>query len=126
MDNASEYDTPIRIERKVAATGIKSAGKEAWFPVATVAANVQDVLPSRAERVAKTVPIASRPARIRFRYRPDITADMRIVLGRLDLPDSPPPAGRRTLYIVAGPATLGRNERTEVMAAETTTKGGVA
>lgn len=120
-----DLDTRIRIERRVAASDqdVLSAGSETWEAVATIWAQVQDVLPSRGERLADGLNIASRPARIRMRYRRDIDPGMRIVIGSLDQPDDPPPVGRRILQIVAGPAMLGRRDGTEIMAEEMSTKG---
>lgn len=88
-----------------------------WEEVDTVWANVQDVLPSRSESVAAGIRIAARPARIRIRYRDDITSDMRIVL--LD-------RGNRVMQIVAGPAELGNREGIELMATEYSTSGDAA
>lgn len=88
-----------------------------WIPVCTVWAEVQDVLPSRAETTAD-IRIASRPARVRLlRYRSDITSAMRIVL--VD-------RGNRVLNIVAGPAEMGRKEGLELMAQEFSTAGDAA
>jgi head-tail adaptor len=109
---AGDLDRVIRIERKAAgAAGFMSAGQSQWEEVATVPAQVQDVLPSRAERAAEGVTIASRPARIRIRFRPDITADMRIIYGA------------RVMQIVAGPAELGRRAALELMAQDYSTAG---
>lgn len=84
-----------------------------WTTVCTVWANVQDVLPSRAETAASGIRIESRPARIRCRYRTDITSAMRVVLV----------AGGRVLKIVAGPAEIGFRRGIEIMAEEFTTAG---
>ncbi|MFW2829880.1 phage head closure protein [Sphingomonas sp. ID0503] len=111
---AGTLNRRVRIERKVSASGFMSAGKETWEPVATVRASVQDMLPSRAERIAEGVNIAARPARIRMWYRDDVTADMRIVIGE------------RILQIVAGPAELGNREGIEIVAEDYSTSGGVA
>ena len=82
-----------------------------WVPYATVWAEVQDMLPSRAERVAEGINLARRPSRIRMLYRDDITSDMRVKIGN------------RTLQIVAGPAELGRREEIEIVAEELSTMG---
>jgi head-tail adaptor len=105
-------DRRIRIERKVAASGFTSAGKDEWETVVTVWAQVQDVLPSRGEKLADGMSMASRPARIRIRYRAGITSDMRIV------------HGARVMQITAGPAELGRREALEIMAEDYSTQGG--
>lgn len=82
-----------------------------WVPYAEAWAEVQDMLPSRAERVADGISLANRPCRIRMLYRDDITSDMRVKIGN------------RTLQIVAGPAELGRREGIEIVAEELSTMG---
>lgn len=83
----------------------------AWVPLATVWAEVQDMLPSRAERIAEGVSVANRPARIRMRYRTDVTTAMRIQ------------HGTRLMQIIAGPAELAGRVGIEVMAEEVSTQG---
>lgn len=74
-------------------------------------AEVQEMLPSRGERIAEGINIAARPARIRCRYRGDITNDMRVKFDG------------RTLKIVGGPAELGRREGLEMVCEELSTEG---
>ncbi|CDO37144.1 phage head closure protein [Novosphingobium sp. KN65.2] len=74
-------------------------------------AEVQDMLPSRAERIADSVSIQRRPCRVRTLYRSDITSDMRITFEG------------RALQIVAGPAELGRRDGLEMLCEEMTTEG---
>lgn len=85
-----------------------------WQPFADVAASVQDILPSRAERMAPGVNLATKPCIIRIRYLAGITADMRVRYGE------------RTLQIIAGPSILGRNMGIELMAEEVSTQGEAA
>lgn len=82
-----------------------------WVPVATVWAEVQDMIPSRAERIAEGVSIARRPCRVRMLYRDGLDSTMRFVLGS------------RTLRIVSGPAELGFREGLEFVAEELSTEG---
>lgn len=82
-----------------------------WTALATVWADVQDVLPSRAERLADSIMIANRPCRVRMRWRSDITSTMRLQIDG------------RTLQIIAGPAELGRREGLELVAEDLTTEG---
>ncbi|MFD1951370.1 head-tail adaptor protein [Sphingomonas arantia] len=109
-------DLPDRIafQRKVAATGFASAGQEEWVPVDTVWAGVQDLLPSRSERTDDGLVLATGRARVRIRWRDDITADMRIL------------HGERVMQIIAGPAMLGRRGGLEMMAEDYSTAGGTA
>lgn len=111
---AGDLNRRVTIQRKVADENFESSGEEAWQPIATLWANVQDVLPSRGEQVSDGLSIANRPARIRIRYRSDITSDMRIIYGT------------RVMQIVAGPAELGRREGLELMAEDYSTSGGSA
>lgn len=82
-----------------------------WEDVATVWAEVQDILPSRGETLAQGVNITRRPCRIRILYRDDITSDMRIEYGA------------RNLRIVSQPAEIGRREGLVIMAEELSTEG---
>lgn len=108
-------DRRIRIEKPIADEGFDGAGSGGWGLVADkVPANVQDALPSRGERLAEGVNVASRPARVRMRYRGDITPDMRFVMGD------------RIMQIVAGPAELGRRVAIEFMVEDYTSAGNAA
>lgn len=113
--DARDLDRQITFQRKVPAEGFAGAGTDRWEPVAeNVWAQVRDVLPSRAEKMTEGLSIANRPARIRMRYRDDITADMRIHYGA------------RILQIVAGPVELGRRDGLEMMAEDYSTAGNAA
>ena len=91
-----EYGTPVIV----------------WTTFATVWAQVQDVLPSKAESQGSGIRVAHRPARIRTRYLAGVTTDMRVVqLNR----------GNRVLQIVSRPAELGRKDGLEFMAEEYST-----
>lgn len=105
-------DRLITIERRVVTQDpVYGTSSSTWETHATVWAQVRDVLPSRAESLDDSVSIARRPARIRMRYRSDITSDMRIQVDG------------RTLRIIAGPAELGRREALELMAEELSSSG---
>lgn len=107
-------DRLLTIEQAVVDDSLDGAGSSTWVPIAKVWANVQDVLPSRGERLAGGLNVATRPARVRFRYRSDITPDMRFVLGT------------RVMQITAGPAELGRRGGLEFMAEDYTSAGNSA
>jgi head-tail adaptor len=108
-------DKRIRIERPVPDTSIDGAGSGRWDVVAPrVWASVQDMLPSRGEKLADGVNVASRPARVRMLFRTDVTADMRFVLGT------------RIMQIVAGPAELGNRDGLEFMVEDYTSAGNAA
>lgn len=84
-----------------------------WVPVATVWAQVQDMVPSRGERMVEGVSFAARPCRIRIRYREDISSDLRLTID-----------GRAGAHrIVTQPAELGRREGLELLAEQLTTEG---
>ena len=112
MDLASKLDTRIRIERK---TIIRDPqyGTEvvSWAEFGCVWAEVKDILPSRAERMAEQIQIARRPARIRIRYLAGITPDMRVII-----------AGR-VHQIIGGPSILGRRDAIELMVEELSSEG---
>jgi SPP1 family predicted phage head-tail adaptor len=125
---SGDLNRRIRFQRPVEAEGFKSAGKTEWQDVATVWAQVQDMLPSRGERMVAELQIALRPARVRVRYRSDITADMRILTGGTVIDDQGNPVWRtdRIMQIVTPPIELGRREGLEMMAQDYSTSGGAA
>lgn len=100
---AGVLDRRVRIERPVADDALDGAGSGSWELVGEVWAQVQDALPSRAERIGEGISVAERPARVRMRWRGDVTADMRFVMDG------------RVMQIVAGPAELGRRDGLEFM-----------
>lgn len=107
---ASRLKDRIRIERPVADRAIDGAGSGSWALVQDdVAAEVQDALPSRGERLAGGMNIKTRPARVRMRYRTDIDSSMRFVIGATVNDDVVDYSAARLMQITAGPATLGRD-----------------
>lgn len=116
---AGKLDKRLRIERKQIVQD-PDYGTETitWVPLSTAAVwgQVQEVLPSKStESQALDIVLAERPARLRLRYRNDITADMRIVhLGR----------GSRILKIVTPPVEVGKRQWIEIMVADYSTEGG--
>lgn len=68
-----------------------------WVPLATVWAEVVDVLPSRqqAEQTRAQLQVATQRSRVRMRYRTDVDSTMRCVIGGL------------MYHIVSGPAEIG-------------------
>ena len=115
---AGQLDRRIRLDAKQV-TQDPDYGTETitWATFATVWANVQDVLPSKAESQAEGIRIEERPSRVRIRYLAGVTSDMRVV--RLD-------SGNRVMKIIAGPAELGRREGIELMCTEYSTAGEAA
>jgi SPP1 family predicted phage head-tail adaptor len=111
---AGRFDRRIAIERPVADTSLDGAGSGTWAPVAQVWAEVQDTLPSRAERLGEGINIAARPSRVRIRYRADITPDMRFLFGD------------RIMLIVSGPAEIGRREALEFIVEDYRPRGNPA
>lgn len=77
---------------------------ESWATFGTasrIAAQVQDLLPAKAETSERGLRLSRRTSRVRIRYRSGVTSDMRIVLhGATD----------ETLMIVGAPAEIGRRE----------------
>jgi head-tail adaptor len=112
MDLASKLDTRVRIERKTVTLDPAYGTQEvSWSLFANVWGEVRDVLPSRAERLAETITIANRPARVRVRYLPGLAADMRLIIGG------------RIMQIISGPAMLGRREAMELIVEDHSTEG---
>lgn len=112
--NPRDLDRRITFQRHEKAQGYGKTGQGDWLDVATVWAQVQDALPSRGERLADGLTIASRPSRVRIRYRADITSDMRILFGD------------RVMKIMGPPAELGHREGLEMMAQDYSTMGASA
>jgi len=112
LDLASNLDTRIRIERKVVTYDPHYGTEQVnWTEFACVWAEVKDILPSRAERLADSIQIGRRPARIRIRYLEGLAADMRIIIDN------------RTHQIISGPAMLGRRAAMEIMVEELSSEG---
>lgn len=109
---AGDLDRRITFEARATAQGGAYNRKAvSWEPQFTECAQVRDVLPSRAESVEQGLSLQRRPCRIRLRWRPDVTSDMRIDYD-----------GRK-LRIISGPVELGRREGLELMAEEYSTEG---
>lgn len=104
----------VDVERQVRANGFASAGTSIWEPVDKVWAEIEDAPPSRADRLGDAMDIKRRPARLRIRYRTDITSAMRFVLGT------------RVMRIVAGPATILDGRGCEFMVEDFTPAGNEA
>lgn len=109
--NLVQLDKRCRIERRVT-TRDPDYGTpvDSWELVAVVWCSVQDELPSRSEAVKNGLTVATQRARVRMRYRSDITSDMRLIIMR--------PAAQ-TYQIVSGPAELGRKDGIELFAERT-------
>lgn len=112
--DAGRLNRLIRIERPISSQAIEGAGDGTWEFVAEVWAEVQDSLPSRAERLESGINLASRPARVRMYWRNDVTGSMRFVMGA------------RIMEIASGPAELGFREGLEFMVVDHSTAGGGA
>lgn len=118
----------IRIERPVADDSFDGAGSGAWPLVAEVWAEVQDMLPSRGEKIADGLNIATRPARVRIRHRRDITSDMRVQIGRNVRNAEGVLVWQtdRTAQIITPPITVGDRDGLEFMIEDYSTAGNAA
>ena len=113
MIQVTNKDTRVRIESKsVAQDPTYGTDVVTWVPVATVWAEVFDVLPARAqaEQVRSGVQVATLRSRLRMRYRTDIDASMRVLIGG------------EVYQIVGGPAEIGRHEYMELLIEKTSTQ----
>ncbi|HEY9581116.1 MAG TPA: head-tail adaptor protein [Rhizorhapis sp.] len=104
----------VVIERPVPDNSFDGAGSGTWESVCNPWVNYQDMLPSRGEKLADGINVASRPARVRMRFRTDVTPDMRFVIDG------------RVMQIIAGPAELGHREGLEFMVEEYSPAGNPA
>lgn len=126
--DAGELDKRIRIEQPLSDPSFTGAGSGSWKLVAEVAASVLDMLPSRGERIADGINVAARPARVRIRYRADVTASMRVLVGR-NLKGGDGVISwhtDRTAQIITVPAELGRREALEFVIEDYSMAGGGA
>lgn len=115
---AGARDTEITFQQaSVAKDATYRTQTKTWANLAshpTEWAEVQDILPSRAEGLEDGIDITRRPCRVRMLYRSDITAQMRVVIGG------------RTLEIVSGPVALGspgRPDGLELICQQVSTQG---
>ena len=108
MLEAGSLRDRVRIEQYAADEDFDGAGSGAWSLLAEVWADVQDVLPSRGERLADGINLSTRPARVRMRRRDDVTDSMRFVMGATVVDDEVDYSSARIMQIVAGPAIIGR------------------
>jgi len=103
-----QLDRRVLIEKKSIAQD-PEYGTEivTWVELATVWANVQDAMPSKAEGVVQGLAVAVNQTRVRMRWRSDVDSSMRMVIYR---------PGPITYQIVGGPAEIGgRREYCEFM-----------
>ena len=110
MISAGELDRSVRLERPVADPSIDGAGSGGWALVDTIWAGVKDAQPANDERDGRT----TRTARVKIRYRVDVTSAMRLV------------DGDRIMQIVSAPAELGRRKGLLLMVEDYTAAGNPA
>lgn len=120
---AGPMNRRIRIERPVADDSFDGAGSGEWVEVKEVWAEVQDALPSRAEKLADGINMSARPARVRIRARPGIVPSMRFALLRKSGGIT---TVERVMEIVAGPASIEGGARLEFMTEEYSPAGNGA
>lgn len=125
---AGSLNRLIRIERPVADASFDGAGSGTWALVAEVRANVQDMLPSRSEKIADGINIAARPSRVRIRFREDVSAAMRVLVGHYLKDDQGVPywLTTRTAQIITEPAEIGHREGSEFVIEAYSTAGNPA
>ncbi len=105
--NIGPLNTRARIETK-SVTQDANYGTEVitWGLLAVRWVGIQDVLPSRSEKVLDGLVVSANQSRLRMRYCTDVNSSMRIVINR------PEP----TIYnIISGPAILGDKDGVEFM-----------
>lgn len=113
-----QLDRQVTFQAKTVTTSSKFNAPKAggWENYAEdLFANVQDVLPPKTEQLDQTINLTMRPARIRIRYRDDITSAMRVLYRG------------RTLEIVSGPVEVfDRGRWLEMIAQEYSSVGDPA
>jgi SPP1 family predicted phage head-tail adaptor len=98
--NIGSLDRRVTIEYPVAGQDAQFGTPViTWTLLAVVWAEVQDVMPSRSEAVKQGLITAHNQTRVRYRYRTDVTSEMRMTVA------GPPD---RVLQIIAGPAAIGK------------------
>lgn len=123
---ASRLNRFVRIERPVPDTSFDGAGSGDWGLLDEVWAEIVDMIPSRGERLADGINVATRPARVRIRYRTDITNAMRVVVGARVVDGEVDYSAARIMQITTLPAELGRRDGLEFMVEDSTTAGSAA
>ncbi|MBY9062304.1 head-tail adaptor protein [Sphingomonas yunnanensis] len=108
-------DDRVRIERPAADDALDGAGADTWAEFAEVWASILDMLPSRGERLAEGLNVATRPARVRLRHLDGVTNAMRLVLLRWDVATEAWVAEGRLMQIITVPAEIGRRDGLEMM-----------
>jgi head-tail adaptor len=117
MIGAMNREVEIR-QRTRAQSTTDGSYTDTWTTLATVWAEVQDILAGKAERIANDIDMSRRPSRVRFYWREDVTTEMRFrVLGRST------GEATRDMRIISGPAELGFRDRVEFIAEDVTTEG---
>jgi SPP1 family predicted phage head-tail adaptor len=115
--NIGPLDNRIELqERTVTPDSTTGQDVVSWSTIATVWANVQDVLPSKAEKVVSgSIEVSVNRTRVRIRYREDIDSSYRLkALYPVE----------RYLQIVSGKAQIGgRKAFLEFMCEEISTLG---
>lgn len=101
-------DEKVTIERRAAAVDPEYGTQlNEWEPVAArIWANVQDILPGRAESAKGALLVSTQQTRLRILKNSAITPDMRVILHS---------KGERVMQIIAGPALLDDRIHVEFM-----------
>ena len=108
MDIGS-LDRQILIEAPMQSQDEYGSAINTWSTYFRGSASALDVLAGSREATNQDIRLTNRPVKIRMRYVPDITVNMRVTL--LD-------RGNRLLQIVTPPAELGRKEGLEFICEE--------
>ena len=112
---AGKRDTLVTIQYRTASQDSTYGTQSySWSTLGTEWADVQDMLPSRAEQMADGVNIQRRPCRVRMLYRSDMDSTMRLQFDG------------RTVRIVGGPSEMGRREGLEMVCEDLSTEGDEA
>jgi SPP1 family predicted phage head-tail adaptor len=110
--NAGKLNRRVTILQRVQVTEERYGTKTgSWVALVKLWAEVLDVLPSRASGITEEIEINARPARLRMRWRDDVTQDNRIEIDGVQM------------RIVSGPAMIGLKVGMEFMVEQLSTEG---
>lgn len=119
LDRRITIEYPVKTQDTTYGTDIITWTPLAYAPgspqvAARFAAQVQDVLPSRSEAVQQGLVVGRNQSRLRMRWRPDVTSEMRVRLYG--------DTGYEQVYqIVGGPAMIGGRKQFMEMVIEKAT-----
>jgi SPP1 family predicted phage head-tail adaptor len=110
--DAGLLDRRLRILERVDTTeGTYGTKVATWPELATVWAKIEEVLPARADRLDDKLVITVRQAKVRIRWRADVSQNHRVEIDG------------QQMRIISGPAMAGRRQWLDFVVEELSTEG---